>query len=71
MNLKPHTTNIINKTAPRIEKLRQQWNWGVQQAVFKTFYTSMIRLIIETGYPPHLQPQTMFRNPLEDTEEMP
>ena len=50
MNLKPHTTNIINKTAPRIEKLRQLQNWGAQQEVLKTFYTSMIRPVIESAY---------------------
>ena len=50
MSLKPHTTNLINKTATRIEKMRQLQNWGAQQAALKTFYTSMIRPIIETGY---------------------
>ena len=50
MNLKPHTTNLINKCAPRIEKMRQLQNWGAQQAALKTFYTSMIRPILETGY---------------------
>ena len=50
MNLKPHITNLINKTAPRIEKMRQLQNWGAQQAALKSFYTSMIRPIIETGY---------------------
>ena len=46
MNLKPHTTNLINKCAPRIEKMRQLQNGGA----LKTFYTSMIRPILETGY---------------------
>ena len=50
MNLKPHITNLINKTAPRIEKLRQLQNWGAQQAALKTFYTSMIKPILEIGY---------------------
>ena len=50
MNLKPHITSLINKTAPRIEKLGQLQHWGAHQAALKTFYTSMIRPIIETGY---------------------
>ena len=50
MNLKPHITNLINKTAPRIEKMRQLQHWGAQQSALKTFYTSMIRPILETGY---------------------
>ena len=50
MNLKPHITSLINKTAPRIEKLRQLQHWGAHQAALKTFYTSMIRPILEIGY---------------------
>ena len=50
MNLKPHITSLINKTAPRIEKLRQLQLWGAHQAALKTFYTSMIRPILEIGY---------------------
>ena len=30
--------------------MRQLQNWEAQQAALKTFYTSMIRSIIETGY---------------------
>ena len=36
MNLKPHITNIIKKTVPRIKKPRQLQNWKAQQAAFKT-----------------------------------
>ena len=50
MNLKPHITSLINKTAPRIEKLKQLQHWGAHQAALKTFYTSMIRPILEIGY---------------------
>ena len=38
------------ETAPRIEKLRQLQHWGAHQAALKTFYTSMIRPILEIGY---------------------
>ena len=50
MNLKPHVTSLINKKAPRIEKMRRLQNWGARQAALKTFYTSVIRPIRETGY---------------------
>ena len=50
MNRTPHIDRIKGRVQHRIEELQRLTNWGVPKQGLRTFYLSMIRPVLETGY---------------------